>query len=131
MVEPGPIPEVGPSTQLLRSQFRMASAQWEKEQLGAAAQALEQGKGGWQAREYRIAVAAKGTWRRASSNKLWILLPPKSLTVSFRVLSFSFISRAHCAMHQLLHMLHEQFPVRRFALLERPDLAASMARHLV
>ena len=47
-----------PLSQLVRSQCRMASAQWEKEQQCAAAQALEQGKGGWQAREHRIAIAA-------------------------------------------------------------------------
>ena len=46
---------------------------------------------------------------------------------SFRALSFSVISRAHCAMHQVLQVPHEQFLVRLFALLERPDLAASMA----
>ena len=30
-------------------------------------------------------------------------------------------------MHQVLQVPHEQFPVRLFALLECPDLAASMA----
>ena len=50
--------------------------------------------------------------------QLWVLPPPKSLTVFFRALSFSVISRAHCAMHQVLQVPHEQFPVRLFALLE-------------
>ena len=100
--------------QLPRSQFRTASAQWEEEQQCAAAQALEQGRGSWQAWEYRITIARYGApGGRASSNKfyalwfepqLWALLPPKSLTVSFRALSFSVISRAHCAIHQMLQV---------------------------
>ena len=116
MVEPGPIPEVGLFYALPLSRS------------GSCCEAS--------LRECRIAIAAvehleahfveqvHALWFEP---QLWIFLPPKSLTVSFRALLFSVISRAHCAMDQVLQVPHEQSLVWLFALLERPDLAASMA----
>ena len=88
MVEPGPVPEVGPSTHChgaVRSQFRMASAQWEKEQQCARQRRRwNKEKGGWQVRDLEHPGAR--------FVEQLLLLPPKSLTVSFRALSFSVIS---------------------------------------
>ena len=84
-----------PLMQLLRSQLRIASAPWEKEQQYAAAQASEQGKGGWQVWEYRAANCRSGPLRSNNSTpcgfepQMWVLPPPKSLTLSGRCRSAS------------------------------------------
>ena len=115
VIEPRPTPEVGPSTRCrgapqaaAAKPVHMASAHWEKEQQWAAPQALEQRESGWQARKYRVAIAAMGHLEARFVEQLhalwfepqpWIFLPPKLLTIFFRALSFNVTSKAHCAMH--------------------------------
>ena len=124
VVEPGPLQRTAmePLRQLLRSQFRIASAQWEKEQQCAAAQALEQGKGGWQAGEYRTAIAAMGHLEARFVEQV-------HAEVTDGLFQRAAVQRRHHGA--LLDApgaagAHEQFLLRLFALLERPD-AASIA----
>ena len=111
VVEPGPIPEVGPSTHchgaaqagcceaisawpVPSGKFSSSARQrrrWNKE------------KGGWQVREYRVSIAALEHPGARFVEQL-LLLPPKSLTVSFRRCRSASSPGAQCAMHQVLQV---------------------------
>lgn len=125
-----------PLRRLLSSQFKVASAQWDKEQQCIVAQALERGEvAQHSSRQYRLAIAASGHNEEAVrrhvqdlwlSGEKWALLPLESHHVGFRSLAFRSCSRLLCAVHQLLVVPHRKFPVRLFALLEDASLAGSM-----
>lgn len=88
-------------------------------------------------RQYRQAIAAMGHNEKRlgeqvgllwENEDMWILLPSTCATVSFRALAFRCLSRLICSVHQLLEVPHTTFPVRMFALLEEPSLAADFVK---
>ena len=124
-----------PLRQMLCEQFIMASSQWAKEQESALAEAIASGVA-QPKRQYRVTIAALGTLEERFIQQvgvlwvvadMWSLVPSASWTVRFRSLAFRSLSRMLCAVHQLLVSKHKSFPVRLFALLDSPHLAAEMA----
>lgn len=124
-----------PLRALLAQQFRTAGHEWDTEQK---AKLLEQASEGKPAeRDYRLTVAAEGTdealfFERvgllfAESGELWRTMPTTEFTTSKRCLAFRMVARAACLVHRLLAHPHQQYPVKLFRLLKRPELGAEFA----
>lgn len=125
-----------PLRQLMAHQFQVASEAWEVDQRARLAKAiLRDGGASFADRSYRLSVAAEGDEEAKclsqlgqlfEQSALWDLFPRSASSVGLRALAFRLLSRAACAVRQLLSFPHEQFPVRLFKLLAHPDLASEL-----
>lgn len=125
-----------PLRQLQRRQFELAGDDWEQKQRLRALSAQNAGTSSLQARDYRVCVAASGRDEAAFFSQLrlllreadlWSILPLSCFTVAFRALAFRLISRAGCAIHELLAVPHQRFPFKVFRLLQEPELAPELS----
>lgn len=126
-----------PLRQLQQRQFEVAGEAWEQKQRACALSSSSDGGNPFEAREYRLCVAASGrdeekcleqlrTLSREAS--MWDILPVTCFTKRFKALAFRMISRAGCAVHELIAVPHAQFPFKIFRLLVEPDLAPELCR---
>lgn len=125
-----------PLRQLHRRQFEVASDGWEMAQRAQALRASKVGKTGFGMRDYRLCVAASGKDEKRffdtlgallGPSPIWSTLPIASYTVAFSSLAFRLISRAGCAIHELLAHRHQKFPFQLFRLLHEPELAQELS----
>lgn len=124
-----------PLRQLMASQFRVASQDWELEQRHRVAQGAAT-CGPSLCRKYRLSVAAAGEDEARAFAKFdalfreptfWAIFDLKAHTVEFRALAFRMIAKAGCSVRQLLDFANKSFPIRLFLLLAEPGLAAELA----
>lgn len=125
-----------PLRQLLSGKFAVAGEEWERQQRKNTLDAASKGQCGFHVRDYRLAVAARGTDEAQCLEKIrtlldqlvmWAVLPPTDRTVSLRGLVFRMLSRAGCSVQELLVAPHAQFPIKLFRLLHEPGLGPRFA----
>lgn len=124
-----------PLRQLLTTQFRVASDDWEQAQRAKVLEAAAQGDHQWKVRQYRIVLAASCIDENKCHTQLqalfrepmlWKTMPAEAYTVGFQALSFRLISRIGCCVQELLKEIHLQLPFALFRLLEEPGLAQDL-----
>ena len=103
-----------PIRELMASKMNVAGADWEREQQGLLAKALQEGR--TYTREYRATLAAKSTFEleclrklrvMLSTGAIWDQLPSRAANVSTRSLILRMCSREGCLVHQLLITMHK------------------------
>lgn len=124
-----------PLRQLLRQQLVCAGEAWEEDQRHRVLTG-QSGDGRFGDRDYRLGIAARGedearffAQLRALlfTGEMWEVLPAECHTMAFRSLVFRLLSRAGCAVHELMARPHRQFPNKLFRLLSpQPGEAAAL-----
>ena len=120
-----------PLRQLLLAQFQTCSEEWE---VHERAELLRQREdvGGPGHRRYMLSTAAKGELEQRFFDRLfeiwentlrWNIVDEADLTCNFRALAFRMLSRAGCAVEQLIAHPHRLFPIRTFSLLDCVDVS--------
>ena len=124
-----------PLQEVLHKLLFLASHSWELAERAKAAKALRSGKAGDRLlRDFRVLVAARGTYEGLALNKcrallhtptLWHLLPGDEGTNRRKVTAFAMISNAAAGIEKMLAAPHRRHPFRLFRLLETPEVAQS------
>ena len=123
---------------LMAAMFTHTSEAWELEQRARVAAALRDGADPWLARSYLAVLAAEGVEEKACLAQLKTLLTgpepwgdaflEDDKTVATRCLLFKVLSRAGCAVEQLLALPHRGYPWAMFRALKDPAFADEVAR---
>lgn len=115
--------------------FLYASEEWEKTQRGKIAEKLSHGPAAFSDREHRLAIAAQGKCDDTffeqlqllfEREELWEQVPTSSYSTKFKALAFRMVSRAGCAVYELLALPHRAFPFQIFRLLAEPEAAETL-----
>ena len=126
---------MGPLDHLMQSQFKFSSMDWETCERASAALKGSQPLGSTPpdvVRDYRMVVAAEQRFEKVFMTELlslftspmpWNYIEDHCLHISFRCLCFRVLSRAGCAVHQLLTHVHSGFPFKLFLVLKTPARA--------
>lgn len=124
-----------PLRQLLVRLFEVAGDQWEQTQRCKLAEKLKSSSIKFTDREYRLCIAGQGVDELLFSEQLralltndgfWRHLPFDCHTVEFQALALRLISRAGCAVFELLEAPHRLFPFQLFRLLAEPGLVDTL-----
>ena len=128
---------MGPLDHMMQEQFKLASSEWETMQRAQAAKNAEVTSREQPdiVRQYRIMVAAelsieetffRELMKLFQSSDPWAFIEQHCLNISFRSLIFRVLSRAGCAVHQLLRHPHSCYPYRLYKVLKNPGCAPEL-----
>ena len=127
-----------PLRALMAAMLAHTSEAWELEQRARVAVALRDGTDPRLARDYLAVLAAEGVEEKACLAQVkTLLLGPEpwgdaflddDMTVATRCLLFKVLSRAGCAVEQLLALPHRGYPWATYRILKDPAFADEVAR---